>query len=554
MAASGGGQKWAARALTIGGGAVDAAWRAARVRGIVRIGASIMKWQRGMAILILLVVALRIVASGGAAERPNIVFIMADDLGYGDVGAFGQTKIRTPNIDQLAKQGMRLTQCYAGNAVCAPSRCVLMTGMHPGHAQVRNNREVQPEGQHPLKEGTPTIARLLQNAGYVTGGFGKWGLGGPESSGRPLNQGIDRWFGYNCQRKAHSHYPAYLWDNESKVTLNTPGMDGHEKLPAGADANDPASYAAFTGAVYGMDAITEQAVKFVKDNKGKPFFLYYPTIIPHLALQVPEDSLAEYKNAFDPEKPYTGNYTPQRTPRAAYAAMVTRMDKHIGMLRQAVREAGVEENTIFVFTSDNGPVFDVSVGDSKDFFNSTAGFRGRKGSLYEAGIHEPTVVTWPGKIAAGSETRRVCGFEDWLPTLLELAGAKERVPSGIDGISFAPTLLGQSQPERPFLYREFTASGGQQSVRIGDWKGIRQGLMPATAKGKKKGGAVKGESAAKGGAAPNLRIELYDLKSDPHETKDVAGEHPEIVAKIAQLMKEQHTPSADFPFPALDSL
>jgi arylsulfatase A len=483
-----------------------------------------------------------------AAERPNIVFMMADDLGYGDVGAFGQKKIRTPNIDQLAKQGMRLTQCYAGNAVCAPSRCVLMTGMHPGHAQVRNNREVQPEGQHPLKEGTPTIPRLLQSAGYVTGGFGKWGLGGPESSGRPLAQGIDRWFGYNCQRKAHSHYPPYLWDNESKLTLNTPGMDGHEKLQAGADPNDPASYAGLTGQVYGMDAITEQAVKFVHDNKAKPFFLYYPTIIPHLALQVPEDSLAEYKDAF-PEKPYVGNYTPHRTPRAAFAAMVTRMDKHVGMLMKAVREAGLEDRTIFVFTSDNGPVFDVSVGDDTDVFNSTRGFRGRKGSLYEAGIREPTIVSWKGHIAAESTTPRVCGFEDWLPTLLELAGAKEKAPMAIDGISFAPTLLGQSQPERPFLYREFPASGGQQSLRISDWKGIRQGLMPGTAKGKK-----KGAEPSKTLAGANLHIELYDLKTDPYETKDVSAANPEIVAKIAKLMKEQHTPSPDFPFPALDSL
>jgi arylsulfatase A len=486
--------------------------------------------------------------AAAADSRPNIVFLIADDLGYGDVGAFGQTKIRTPNIDQLAKDGMRLTQCYAGNAVCAPSRCVLMTGMHPGHAQVRNNREVQPEGQHPLKAGTVTLPRLLKQAGYVTGGFGKWGLGGPDSDGRPTKQGIDRWFGYNCQRVAHSHYPAYLWDNDQKFPLKNPQnppLTGHEKLPAGADPNDEKSYARLAGTEYGMDVITEQAIKFVNDNKGRSFFLYYPTIIPHAAFQVPEDSLAEYKGKFPEEKPYLLNYTANRTPRATFAAMVTRMDRHIGQIIGAVREAGLIDNTIFVFTSDNGPVFDSLSGESVDFFNSTGGFRGRKGNLYEAGIHEPTIVAWKGHIAAGSTSDRVCGFEDWLPTLLELAGVKDMTPKDIDGISFAPTLLGQTQPPRPFLYREFPASGGQQCVRIGDWKGIRQGMMPES-------GKAKNKAKAQAAAAPNMHVQLYNLRSDPHETTDVSAQNPEVVAQIEKLMREQHTPNPDFPFPALD--
>jgi arylsulfatase A-like enzyme len=484
-----------------------------------------------------------------AEARPNIVFLFADDLGYGDVGPFGQTKIRTPNIDQLAKQGMRLTQCYAGNAVCAPSRCVLMTGLHPGHAQVRNNREIQPEGQHPLKAGTVTLPRLLQQLGYVTGGFGKWGLGGPDSDGRPTKQGIDRWFGYNCQRKAHSHYPPYLWDNETKFPLKNPQnppLTGHEKIPDGADPNDDKSYAGLAGAEFGMDVITEQAVKFVHDNKARPFFLYYPTIIPHAAFQVPEDSLVEYKGKFPEERPYLSNYTANRTPRATFAAMVTRMDRHIGQIIAAVREDGLEDNTIFVFSSDNGPVFDTLSGESVDFFNSTAGFRGRKGSLYEAGIHEPTIVAWKGHIAAGSTSDRVCGFEDWMPTLLELVGGKETTPKDIDGVSFAPTLFGKSQPQRPFLYREFVPGGGQQSVRIGDWKGIRQNMMGAT-------GKAKAKNKNKADAAPTMHIELYDLKNDPHETKDVSADHADTVAKIAQLMREQHTPNADFPFPALEN-
>jgi arylsulfatase A len=501
-------------------------------------------------IVIAVIVGIIGAASASAAERPNIVFLIADDLGYGDVGAFGQTKIRTPNIDQLAKEGMRLTQCYAGNAVCATSRCVLMTGMHPGHAQVRSNHEVKPEGQHPLKAGTVTLPRLLTQLGYTTGGFGKWGLGGPDSDGRPTKQGIDRWFGYNCQRVAHSHYPEYLWDNDTKFPLpgnpQNPGLTGHEKLPAGADPNDERSYAGLAGTQYGMDVITEQAIKFVKDNKDRPFFLYYPTIIPHAAFQVPDDSLAEYKGKFPEEKPYTANYTANRTPRATFAAMVTRMDRHIGQIIAAIREVGVFDNTIFIFTSDNGPVFDSLAGEKIDFFNSTGGFRGRKGNLYEAGIHEPTIVTWKGHIATGTTSDRVVGFEDWIPTLLELVGAKDATPKEIDGISCAPTLLGQSQQPRPFLYREYPAGAGQQSVRIGDWKGIRSSVMAGGAKGKGKKGA------SDGAAGPNLHVELYDLKADPHETTDVSAQHPEIVGKIEKIMREQHTPNADFPFAGLD--
>ncbi len=486
-------------------------------------------------------------AAGLAAEparQPNIVFYIADDLGYGDVGCFGQTKIRTPNIDQIAKEGLRLTQHYAGNAVCAPSRCVLMTGLHPGHAQVRNNRSTPPEGQWPLKPGTPTIARLLTQAGYVTGGFGKWGLGGPESDGRPLQQGVHRWFGYNCQGVAHNHYPTYLWDNEKHFPLANPAFASNQKLPEGADVNDPKSYAGFSGTQFAMDLIAEQAVKFVQDNKDQPFFLYFPSIIPHLALQAPADALAEYKDAF-PETPYPGGrgYLPNRTPRATYAAMVTRMDKHLGMVMNAVREAGLDGNTIFVFTSDNGPLYDQYGGTDCEFFNSHGGLRGRKGSLYEGGFREPTVICWKDRIAAGTTSDRVTGFEDWLPTLLELAGVADKVPAGLDGISFAPTLLGKEQPPRPFLYREFPAYGGQQCVRVGDWKGIRQNINPAA-----------GKKAKPKAAAPNMHIELYDLKNDWQETKDVSAAHPEIVAQIERLMREQHVPNPEFPFPALDRL
>ena len=279
-----------------------------------------------------------------AAEprRPNIVFLIADDLGYGDLGCFGQTKIRTPHIDQLAKEGMRLTQHYSGNAVCAPSRCVLMTGKHPGHAFIRNNRSTPPEGQFPIPADTVTMMKVFRDLGYATGGFGKWGLGGPGSTGQPMKQGFSRWFGYYCQGVAHNHYPTYLWDDDRRFPLDNPAFASNQKLPEGADPNDPASYTGYAGKQYAMDLITDEAVKFVRASKDQPFFLYYPTIIPHLALQVPDDSLAEYKDAF-PEEPYVGGrgYLPHRTPRAAYAAMITRMDRHVGQIVDAIKEAGL---------------------------------------------------------------------------------------------------------------------------------------------------------------------------------------------------------------------
>lgn len=488
-----------------------------------------------------------------SARQPNVVLILADDLGAGDLGCYGQTKIKTPHLDRMAAEGMRLTQHYSGNAVCAPSRCVLMTGRHPGHAFVRDNRGTaegarikkeggrpETEGQHPIPAEAVTLAELFTSAGYVSGGFGKWGLGGPGTSGEPLKQGFTRWFGYNCQSVAHNFYPTYLWDNEKVIELNNPPFPSHDSFRADEDPSKLESYKRFQGNEYSADLIAEQALRFVRENKDKPFFLYWPTTVPHVALQVPDDSLREYEGLWE-DQPYKGGkgYIPHYAPKAAYAAMITRMDREIGRLMALVKEQGLDEETIFVFVSDNGPLSGTHqglAGTDAAFFNSAMGLRDGKGTLYEGGIRSPGIIRWNGRIKAGSTSARVTGFEDWMPTLMELTGATVKVPEGSDGISFAPTLLGQEQPEREFLYREFPSYGGQQSLRMGHWKLIKTGLWSKP--GKKKA------------QAPSL--ELYDLAADPAEIRNVAAENPQVVTKMEALLKSQHQVSADFPFPALD--
>jgi arylsulfatase len=407
-----------------------------------------------------------------------------------------------------------------------------MTGYHPGHAFIRNNRTVPPEGQYPIPSETVTLAELLARQGYATGAFGKWGLGPADSAGAPWAQGFDRFFGYICQGVAHNYYPTYLWDNDRRRPLENRAFSSQQSLPAEADPRDPASYAGYQDKQYAPDLMAEEALRFIRQHKDRPFFLYFPTIVPHLALQVPEDSLAEYRGAFE-ESPYTGDrrYLPHIAPRSAYAAMVTRMDREVGRILELVKELGLDEQTVFVFSSDNGPAAEPLGGTDAPFFRSAGGLRDRKGSLYEGGIRTPGIVRWKGRIAPGTVSDRVSGFEDWLPTIMELAGGAP--PEGVDGISFVPTLLGKEQSPRPFLYREFPAGPGQQSVRIGNWKGIRPHLLPK-------------------GQAPDLKIELYDLATDEGETRDVAADHPQIVAQIESVMRREHRPSADFPLPALD--
>ncbi|MDB6116718.1 MAG: atsA 9, partial [Verrucomicrobiaceae bacterium] len=326
-----------------------------------------------------------------------------------------------------------------------------------------------------------------------------------------------------------------------KVELGNPAFPSRDKLRQDEDATNANIYKRFEGSQYSPDLIAEQAREFIRENKDGPFFCYVPTTVPHLALQVPEDSLAEYRGKWD-DPPYKGGngYLPHFSPRAAYAAMITRMDREVGRIMDLVKELGLDDNTIFVFSSDNGPLTGEHSGlggTDCDFFNSNAGLRNGKGKLYEGGMRVPGIVRWKGKIQPGGVSNRVVGFEDWMPTLLELAGVKDKTPSDTDGISFAPTLKGEKQSARPFLYREFPAYGGQQSLRMGDWKAVRQNLAPT-------------KKMIAQGAEPTF--ELYDLSTDLHEEHDVARQHPEIVTKMTEIMKAQHVPSKEFPFVALD--
>ncbi len=465
---------------------------------------------------------------GDATVRPpNIIFILADDLGYGELGSYGQTKIRTPNIDRLAAEGMRFTQHYSGSPVCAPSRAVLLTGLHTGHAYIRDNDEMPErgdvwhdlslEGQRPLPANTYTIGTMLQNAGYTTGAIGKWGLGGPGSSGEPNRQGFDHWYGYLCQRIAHGYYPPYLWRNTEKHVLENEYVYPHQRLPEDADAFDPASYEPYSGTQYSMDLMAQEALDFIRRNREEPFFLYLPFPVPHVALQVPDESVAEYEGAF-PETPYVGDrgYLPHRTPHAAYAAMITRMDREIGRIRTLLEELGLDENTLIIFTSDNGPTF--NGGTDSEFFNSAGPLRGLKTQLYEGGIRVPLIAWWPELIEAGSTSDHVSAFWDFLPTFAQLVGTE--APVDVDGLSLLSTLFGRpaEQPRHEYLYWEYH---GRQAVRLGDWKGYRAGV--------------------------DSPIELYDLATDIGEARDVADLQPDVVARIAEIMQSGRTESELFP-------
>lgn len=440
------------------------------------------------------------------ADKPNIIFILADDLGYGDLGCYGQKVIQTPNIDKIAAEGMRFTDHYAGSTVCAPSRCCLMTGFHTGHALIRGNANV------PLRPTDVTVAELLKGAGYATGIIGKWGLGEEGSTGIPNRQGFDYWFGYLNQRHAHNYYPEYLWRNEEKFKLENEVnhiIGGQDRTPGGV---------ATKRVQYSHDLFAEEALTFVERNKDRRFFLYLPFTIPHAnneagnkGMEVP--SLEPYQDMDWPE------------PQKGHAAMITRMDGDIGRLMAKLKALGLDNNTFVMFSSDNGP--HKEGGGDPEFFHSSGLLKGYKRAVYEGGIRVPLIARWPGRIAAGTVSHHVSAFWDFLPTCCELAGVEP--PEGIDGISMIPTLLdqGRKQGEHEYLYWEFHEQGKKQAVRMGDWKGVRLNVAKE----------------------PDGPIELYNLKDDLGETKNVAARHPKIVAKIEECMKAAHVPSEHWPMP-----
>lgn len=476
-------------------------------------------------------------AKSQAGKKPNIIYILADDLGYAEVGCYGQKKIETPNIDALAANGMRFTQHYSGSPVCAPARCVLLTGRHTGHAQIRGNdewaergnvwdfaaasRDPQLEGQRPMKAGTRTIGTLLQQAGYKTGLVGKWGLGGPMTESVPNKQGFDFFYGYNCQRQAHTYFPLHLWKNSEKVPLNNKMVPPKTLLPDGADPYDPASYADFWLTDYSSELMQNEVIKFINENKARPFFMYYANTIPHNPLQAPARWVDHYVKKFGDEEPYRGDrgYFPHRYPRACYAAMVSYFDEQVGEIVATLKELGLYENTLIIFSSDNGPTY--TGGADSPWFDSAKPFRSEhgwgKGYVKEGGIRVPMIAHWPGKIAAGSQTDLMSAHYDVLPTLCDLV--EMEAPPDTDGISFLPTLTGEGlQEEHQYLYWEFPSYGGQQALRMGKWKGMRQNIFH-----------------------DSLRIQLYNLENDIQESNDVSSQHPEIVQRIEKLFAQEHS-------------
>jgi arylsulfatase A-like enzyme len=443
---------------------------------------------------------------------PNIVFILADDLGYGDLSCYGQKRFSTPNIDRLAREGMLFTQHYSGCTVSAPSRSSLMTGLHSGHSPIRGNKGWEPEGNWPLPAVSFTIAEMLKTRGYATGAFGKWGLGYIETEGDPNSQGFDEFFGYNCQSLAHNYYPDHLWHNHNKIIL-------HE--------NDSCKRGA-----YSPDLIHDAALNFLEMNRNKSFFLFYPTTIPHAELFAKEEYMNKFRGKLNPEKSYKGTdsgpsfrkgpYGSQPEAHAAFAAMVTELDDYVGELMSKVTDMGIEKNTIIIFASDNGP--HLEAGADPDFFNSNGELRGYKRDMYEGGIRTPMIVKWPGKIRAGTESNHISAFWDFLPTLADISGVE--TPDGIDGISFLPALTGKKQKQHEYLYWEFHEQGGKIAIRMGNWKALKLNIDKS----------------------PQGETELYNLSADIGETNNLASSYPEIIRKMEELMKQAHNPSEVFPF------
>jgi arylsulfatase A len=442
-------------------------------------------------------------AAGQAQGKPNIILIQADDLGYGDLSAYGQARFQTPALDRLARQGIRFTQYYAGSAVCAPSRAALMTGLHTGHGWIRGHGDI------PLRPQDTTIAEVLHAVGYRTAVIGKWGLGRPGSTGAPERQGFDYSFGYLDHNHAHRQYTDHLWRNGKRVETD-PERD------------------------YANDLFTREAIGFIEGGDPRPFFLYLNYTVPHAELRAPDESVLPFRGRF-PEVPFSNpqadartsgpddallGFRSQPTPRAAFAGMITRMDRDIGRLVESVEARGMDRRTLVLFVSDNGP-HHVGGGDPV-FFESSDGLREGKGRLYEGGIRVPMIARWTGTIPAGRVSDHVWAHWDMLPTLADLAGAA--APSGLDGVSMSRALRGEAQPAQPFLYWEFAGHGFQQAVRMGDWKAVRKN--------------------------PHGRLELYDLRSDLGERRDVAASQPGVVSRVESYLLTARTDSPLWPMPS----
>ncbi len=452
-------------------------------------------------------------APGGKKDTtPNIIYILTDDLGYGDLSCYGQQKFTTPNIDRIASEGMLFTQHYTGCTVSAPSRSSLMTGLHTGHTPIRGNKDWQPEGNWPLPANTFTIAKMLKSKGYITGAFGKWGLGYVDTEGDPNKMGFDEFYGYNCQSLAHNYYPDHLWHNHEKIIL-------HE--------NDNGK----TGA-YSADLIQKAALDFLDTNRNNHFFLFYATTLPHAELFAKEEYMKKFRGKYLPEKSYEGvdsgpgfrqgAYGSQPEAHAAFVAMVTELDDYVGELMAKIKKLGLDKNTIVIFVSDNGP--HMEGGADPDYFNSNGPLKGYKRDMYEGGIRTPMLVRWPGKVKPGSRSNHISAFWDVMPTFAEITGAK--IPAPVDGISFLPALLGEKQKDHDYLYWEFHEQGGKMAVRAGKWKAVRLNINKV----------------------PQGKTELYDLSADVGEENNIASDRPLIVKKMEEIMKEAHTPSNDFPF------
>ena len=426
-----------------------------------------------------------------ASRKPNIIFILADDLGYGDLGCYGQKRIKTPNIDRLANQGVRFTQFYAGDTVCTPSRCCLMTGLHTGHCNERGNGDES----NPINQ--PTMPQILKSAGYATAAMGKWGIGEPGTPNVPTNQGFDYFFGYLDNVHAHNYYPSFLWRNNEKVKLEN--IVPNEKPNGGGVSSNKAQYS--------NDLFTKEALSYIDQHKEQPFFLYMPYTIPHA-----NDEAGKHGT----EVPSLGQYANENWPdvEKGFAAMVTRLDSYVGQIMAKLKADGLDDNTIIVFTSDNGP--HKEGGHDPAFFDDWGPLRGFKRDMFEGGIREPMIVRWPGHTHPHTTSDYIGGFQDFLPTFAQVAGAPQ--PQRTDGLVFVPAIEGdlRHQPRHAYLYWEFYERQTSQAVRAGDWKAIRIPMLTG-------------------------RTQLYNLKTDLHEDHDVAAQHPDEVNALEEMMNEAHT-------------